>query len=183
MHDLIAPSIRLRPAREADARFILDLRLDERLSRFLSQVDDDLEKQREWLRKYEQRESQGQEYYFIIESHAGHPYGTVRVYDLRPDSFSWGSWILAHDRPQSAAIESTLAIYDFGFYELQFPKSHFDVRKDNEKVIRYHQRFGAHRTGEDELNVFFEFTREDYDRVRPDYARFVSAPSSGGPAQ
>lgn len=180
MHVLNGNSIRLRPARVADARFILDLRLDVRLNRFLSSVDDDLGRQQEWLANYELREAQGQEYYFIIESHAGRPYGTVRVYDFRPDSFAWGSWILSHDRPQTAAIESTVCVYDFGFLELQFPKSRFDVRKGNDKVIRYHERFGAKRTGEDDLNVYFEFLRQDYERVRPDYERFLSAPSSPG---
>ena len=70
-----------------DAEFILNLRLDEELNQFISKVDDDIKKQKKWLKKYKKREAQEKEYYFIIESKSGKQYGTVRLYDFKDESF------------------------------------------------------------------------------------------------
>ena len=70
-------------------RLFLDLRLDNRLNQFMSRVDNDLNKQIEWIRDYKKRP---EEFYFIIESKNKEDYGTIRVYDIKGDSFCWGSW-------------------------------------------------------------------------------------------
>lgn len=64
-------------------------------------------------------------------------------------------------------------MYDFTFYELGFTQSHFNVRKDNIKVIAFHKKFGAIITGEDDENYYFKFTLEDYVKMRRKYAKFV----------
>lgn len=64
-------------------------------------------------------------------------------------------------------------MHDFTFYELGFTQSHFDVRKDNIKVIAFHKKFGAIITGEDDENYYFKFTLEDYVKMRKKYAKFV----------
>ena len=58
----------LRLVVEEDAQFILQLRLDESLNRFLSKVDSNQDEQREWIKRYKCREREKLEYYFIIES-------------------------------------------------------------------------------------------------------------------
>lgn len=138
------PRLAFRNAEPRDAEFILSLRLDPVKNTHLSQVPDDLDRQRAWLADYA-------DLYFVIE-HEGRSVGTVRLYDQRGTSFSWGSWILSADAPRSAAVESTLMVYRLGL-ELGFGASHFEVRKANEKVWQYHERCGAERTGE---------TAEDY---------------------
>jgi RimJ/RimL family protein N-acetyltransferase len=137
-----------------DAEFILSLRLNPDKGRHLSSTDADLEKQRLWLRSCASDESQ---VYFIIEAE-GRSVGTVRLYDQQGDSYAWGSWILVNDAPRSAALESTLMVYHFGL-ELGFASAHFDVRKGNEKVWAYHERFGAVRTSEDEENYYYRIDR------------------------
>ncbi len=99
--------------------------------------------------------------------------GLVRVYDLKKDSFCWGSWLIKNGAPKSTAIESSLQIYEFGFGELGFQQSHFDVRKENQKVVVFHERFGAVRVNEDELNYYFIFKESTYQNTKRKYKKFV----------
>lgn len=155
-------TIRFRFVEERDAAFILTLRLDERYNQHLSKVEADVNKQRAWINEYKKDEEQGVQYYFIIERLDGTPCGTVRVYDLKPDSFCWGSWILNEDKTRYAAIETALLIYRFGFEILKFEKSHFEVDKRNTHVVSFHEKFGAQKIAEDEVNHYFEFYKTTY---------------------
>lgn len=155
---LESKSIRLRFVEETDAEFILKLRLDEKYNQFLSAVTADLQSQKDWIKKYKNDEKDKKQFYFIIERLDGTPCGTVRVYDLKQDSFCWGSWILNEDKTRYAALESAFLVYKFGFEVLGFKKSHFDVMKGNERVISFHKKMGAVQTGEDEQNYYFEIT-------------------------
>lgn len=148
--DVRGPRLRFRDAVPDDAGFILSLRLDPEKNVHLSQTSPDVAAQRAWLQAYQSDPSQ---IYFIIE-HDHRPVGTVRLYDQRGDSFAWGSWILADGAPRSAAVESTLMVYSVGL-ELGFTAAHFDVRRANEKVWRYHERFGAQRAGETDVDYFY----------------------------
>ena len=167
---------RLRLATEADAPFIFKLRHDESRNRYLSTIGDEVAAQAVWLRKYKEREARGEEYYFIIEDAAGEPRGTLRIYDYRGDSFSWGSWIIAPGAPPALAIESALLVYEFAFGQLGFRNCHFEVRKGNERVVAFHERFGARKSGEDELAYQFTYPREAYDAIRARYARYLPEP-------
>ncbi len=166
------PSIRMELARPHHAAFIHRLRDDPTLNRHLSQVTGGVEGQVRFLERYASLEAAGSEYYFvIINRKTDELCGTVRLYDMRPASFCWGSWILAPGRPRLAAVESALFVYDFGFGCLGFPASHFDVRKENTGVIAFHERMGARRTGEDEANIYFELTREIFGRQLPEMTK------------
>ena len=155
---LESKSIRLRFVEETDAEFILKLRLDEKYNQFLSAVTADLQSQKDWIKKYKNDEKDKKQFYFIIERLDGTPCGTVRIYDLKQDSFCWGGWILNEDKTRYAALESAFLVYKFGFEVLGFKKSHFDVMKGNERVISFHKKMGAVQTGEDEQNYYFEIT-------------------------
>jgi RimJ/RimL family protein N-acetyltransferase len=145
-----------RDATPEDAAFILSLRLDPAKNKHLSPVPPDLGKQREWLERYGTDDSQ---IYFIIE-HESRPVGTVRLYDQRGTSFCWGSWILANDRPEHSAVESALMVYAVAL-ELGFTASHFDVRKANQKVWQHHEREGATRVGETDLDYLYTIGASD----------------------
>jgi hypothetical protein len=168
----IAKHIRFRMVEKDDAAFILSLRLDPEKSRFISPVRDDLEAQERWITEYKHREAKGEEFYFIIESHEGEKLGTIRLYDFRGDSFCWGSWILKHDAPPYAAIESVLSVYEIALKRLGFRQSHTDVRKGNTTVNSFLRQFGAETTSEDELNNYYRMTAETYERTRKNYRRF-----------
>ena len=155
---LESKSVRLRLVEETDAKFILQLRLDRKYNQFLSAVSPDLQLQKDWIKKYKNEEKAKKQFYFIIERIDGLPCGTVRVYDLKEDSFCWGSWILNENKTQYAAIESAFLVYKFGFEVLGYKKSHFDVRRENKKVISFHIKMGAKEMSTDEQNRYFEIT-------------------------
>ncbi|MGA4533500.1 GNAT family N-acetyltransferase [Ectopseudomonas chengduensis] len=167
---LESKSIRLRFVEDSDAEFILSLRLDDRYNTFLSSVSSDVEAQKKWIRKYKDDERNGTQYYFIIERLDGTPCGTVRIYDIRNDSFCWGSWILNEKKTRYAALESAFLVYEFGFNQLGFKKSHFDVMKGNKGVIKFHTRIGAVKTSEDEINDYFEITEEAVEKAKENLA-------------
>lgn len=166
-------NINMRTVTQEDAEFIYAMRQNQDKTKYLSKVTGTVESQKEWIRNYKQREETKEEFYFVIESKHEEKLGLVRMYDFRDDSFCWGSWLIKEDAPKTTAIESALQIYEFGFYDLKFQKSHFDVRKGNDKVVAFHQRFGAKIVDEDELQYFFNFEKSDYEITKEKYKRYL----------
>lgn len=170
---LCGKNINMRTVEVTDAEFIYSMRQNEVKTKYLSKVSGTTESQKEWIKYYKQRESEKQEFYFLIESKENVKLGLVRMYDFKDSSFCWGSWLIKEDAPKTTAIESALQIYEFGFYSLGFEKSHFDVRKGNDKVIAFHQRFGAKIVAENELDYFFNFDKNDYEVTKEKYKRYL----------
>lgn len=165
MH-LTSKTVSMRLVEESDAEFILSLRTDDKYNKHLSAVSQDVDSQIQWIKNYKKDEIERSQFYFIIERNDGVRCGTVRIYDIRNDSFSWGSWILNEEKTRYAAIESAFLVYSFGFGELGFKKCHFEVRKGNEKVISFHEKMGALKTGETDMEYFFEITSESVSKAR-----------------
>ena len=168
--------VTFRLAEPSDAEFILNLRLDVNKSRHLSQTSNDLAMQRTWLENYKLREQRNEEFYYIIEDNGQRDLGVIRLYDFQNDSFCWGSWILCDGAPSYAAIESALLVYEIAFYQLGFTKSHFDVHKQNLRVLDFHQRFGAVIVDEDEDIFYLNISKEQYERTRQRYRKFFKEP-------
>lgn len=163
-------TLTFRDASVDDAEFILSLRTDAGKSKYLSTTSGDVDAQRQWLEKYASAAGQA---YFIIE-YEGQSIGTVRLYDQRGDSFSWGSWILMDGRPRHAAMESALMVYSFAIDFLGFDACHFEVMKGNERVIQFHERFGVERVGENEDTYFFELGKDAIRSSLSRYGQFLS---------
>lgn len=163
---LKSKTVQLRLVEESDAEFIVGLRVDEKYNKHLSAVTDDVKAQVKWIRRYKDDEASKQQFYFIIERLDGLRCGTVRVYDFVGESFSWGSWILNEQKTRYAAIESAFLVYRFAFEELGFKRCHFEVRKGNERVISFHEKMGAVKTGETELEYLFEITKSAVEQSR-----------------
>lgn len=158
-----------RDACRDDAEFILSLRTDKEKSRYLTATSGDLAAQRDWLDGYASSDDQ---VYFIIE-YQGEAIGTVRLYDVQQNSFCWGSWILKDSRPRQAAIESALMVYAYGVDHLGFNASHFDVRKGNERVWKFHERFDAKRVSETDLDYFYAIDLTAIQDARLRFAEFL----------
>ena len=173
MKSLKSKSIQFRLITEDDAEFVLSLRLNAKYNTFLSQVGPDLQSQKKWISSYKKDEKLGLQYYFIIERLDGTPCGTVRLYDFKDGSFCWGSWILNDEKTKYAALESAFLVYKFGFDELNYQSCHFDVMKGNQQVLSFHEKLGAHRTGEDENNFYFKITPETISSMRKKYNRII----------
>ena len=167
---VVGKTLTFRNATADDAAFILSLRTDVEKSRYLSAVSSDLAEQQAWLERYSKAQDQA---YFIIE-HQNAAIGTVRLYDPQGESFSWGSWILHSSRPSHAAMESALMVYAYAVDHLGFSSAHFDVRKGNERVWQFHERFGAVRIGESELDFLYRIDSIAITASRQHYSRFLT---------
>ncbi|MEQ0828319.1 MULTISPECIES: GNAT family N-acetyltransferase [Enterobacter] len=153
---IVGRSVKLRNVKTDDAAFIVALRTNEKKGRFISTTSDDVKAQEKWIEGY--LKSKGQAY-FIITDLDDIPFGTVRIYDQQQDSFCWGSWVIHEDAPSHFAIESALLVYYYAL-KLGFTRAHFDVRKGNHSVIRFHERFGAVRQKETEDDILFTISKD-----------------------
>lgn len=152
----------LRLVQPEDAQYIHGLRTDPTYNGHLSTVTGTVEDQRSWIEAYKTREAAGSEYYFVIERKDGVRCGVVRLYDVSGGQFTWGSWILEHNKPRKAALESALLIYRYGFEVLGLLRSVFDVRRGNEHTLAFHRRLKATQTHEDDQNIYFVYSREQF---------------------
>jgi RimJ/RimL family protein N-acetyltransferase len=166
---VVGKSLFFRDANVTDASFILALRTDVEKSRYLSAVSGGLPEQERWLTAYQAANDQA---YFIIE-YQNEPIGTVRLYDPQGKSFCWGSWILANTRPSHAAMESALMVYSYAVDHLGFTAAHFDVRKGNERVWQFHERFGAQRVAETDLDYLYALDLDAIRAARVKYRRYL----------
>lgn len=166
---MVGKTLRFRNATVDDAAFILSLRTDVEKARYLSAVSGELAEQQAWLERYAQADDQA---YFVIE-YQGAPIGTVRLYDPEGESFCWGSWILLSSRPSQAAMESALMVCSYAVDHLGFTAAHFNVRKGNERVWQVHERFGAVRTAETELDCLYRTEAPAIKASRIRYRRFL----------
>lgn len=158
-----------RNATVSDAGFIHALRMDERKSRFINKVPPDVDAQKRWLENYATVIDQA---YFVIE-YKEIPIGTVRFYDQKENSFCWGSWILAPDSPTHAAMESALMVYAYALDHLGFSRAHFEVRRGNESVWKFHERFGAVRVKESEFDYFYVLESSEIKSSMHRYAKYL----------
>ena len=145
-----------------DAAYIHGLRMNPAYNAYLSAVNGSVDDQRGWIEAYKAREAAGLEFYYIIERHDGTPCGSVRLYDINNDSFTWGSWILDRNKPKKAALESALLSFGVGFDSLNKEKALIDVRYLNTHAAAFYRRFGAVETGQDDRNIYFELSRAVY---------------------
>jgi len=172
----------LRFAEVDDAEFILSLRTDPKLGKFISYTDPDIATQRKWIENYKKREKSGQEYYFIAEDKKGDSYGTIRLYNFDERSFEIGSWLFRADAPLGMAIKAHFIGFEVGFEKLQAEYCRFDIRKENTGVLRYMQDFITNLIGEDELNYYFTLSKENFYKRRSEIALF-SVKSKKGEAK
>ena len=140
--------VKVRLATEQDAFFILSLRTDERLSRFLHKTDNDLVKQLEWMKAYKEREHKGEDYYFI--------------YTNDDDCGTGGSWLCKPDTDVEASIATLLIMRDIMFDCIGLQNDLFDVRKGNSHVQKIHKMMGAKMIGETDLDYLFKLSKSDY---------------------
>lgn len=166
-NETVGNTVILRLVEQSDAEYIWKLRTDSRYNTHLSPVSGTPDDQRRWIEGYKKKESSGRDYYFIILRRDDRtPCGTIRIYDIENESFTWGSWILDENKPAKAALDSALQIYSIAFDVLKLKKSVFDVRKDNARTLAFHDRFGAIRTGETESDILFELPKSLFVGIR-----------------
>ncbi len=166
-------SIEIRLVETEDAPFIVELRNDPRLGRYLSKTSSSITEQEKWIIDYKEREALKEEFYFLI-SENGIKRGLYRLYNINKYSFTIGSWLFAKCEILNLPIFIDIIISEFGFDVLNIPVLLFDVRKENKKVIHYHLLKRPLIYYEDNLNLYCLLKREKWEDTKGRVAHFFN---------
>lgn len=158
---LEGPAWRIRPVRDEDAPFIVELRNDPALGRYLHGGAANTSQQLDWLARYYERAG---DYYFVVERRdTQSPEGLIALYDLdtQTQRAEWGRWIL---KPQSlAAVESAWLIYRAAFEVLGLQGVYCRTVADNQAVVSFHDSCGL--TDRERLTAQFQLGDETLDAI------------------
>lgn len=173
------PNLTLRLIRPEDADYVFALRSDPTYNRYLSEVRGTAQDQRRWIENYKTREADLRELYYVIERKDGTRCGLVRLYDIGSDSFTWGSWILDHNKPRKAALESALLSFGVGFDGLGSPLALVDVRITNGRALAFYQRLKMTELRRDDCDIYFSYSRSQFEADRAGYLAILEEEPAG----
>jgi RimJ/RimL family protein N-acetyltransferase len=169
--DLIGKYVTLKPVDETDSEFIIKLRNDDFISRYLPKIPDDLNGQKNWIRKQRAREG---EYYFVIcDRPEDRRIGTLSIYDIRGSEAETGRAASLGTALQNT--EAVLLLYDFAFHLLNLNRTRIAIIPGNENVIAMNRRLGYVRypSGDKEGMICYILERTAYfqntERIRRFY--------------
>lgn len=157
---------------ESDAEFIYKLRSDPQLSKYIHDIHGGVEEQREWIRKYKEREAAGNEYYLIFFKD-DRPVGLNRLYSFHDTTYTGGSWVMEPNSPMEVVLAVPLIIREIAFEELgmTFEDNYDATHVDNKKVIKFNQMFGCkiykHFMDVKGEYVAMSLTKEDFEANKP----------------
>jgi hypothetical protein len=156
-----------RPVEVSDAQFILDLRTDEKLGKYISKTDGGIDQQVHWISEYKKRENAESEFYYVTEDDSGNSLGLYRLYNFDWNCFEGGSWLYKRAIPPSTSILGDFAVRDIAFEVLQFEFCNLLVRKKNRPVLQYHMAFNPEIIKEDESDIYLRVSHDNY-KIRRD---------------
>lgn len=157
--------LNVRLVSERDVDYILTLRTNKYLTRFIHQTDDDRDEQIEWIKRYKNREAEGREYYFIYHQ-AGKPVGLNRIYNIFEYYGTIGSWICNPDNDPATSLKTYILMFDMMFEHIKLDITIFDVRKVNKHVWKLHKMLGAVQVGESDIDYYFTLNKDSYYKNR-----------------
>jgi hypothetical protein len=163
-----------RLVKEEDAEFIIMIRTNQRLSRFIHATQKDINKQKEWIKGYKEREKIGKEYYYIFEDKGGISLGVSRIYNICKNEFTHGSWVFSPTAQVGCAVLGDVIVREIGFELLSLEKDFFDVRKKNIIVLKYNMGYNPSIIKEDELNIYFQLDYQNFKKGRQKYVSIVN---------
>lgn len=165
--------IECRMATEEDSSFIISLRTNDKLSRYLHSTDSDIMKQKEWMRRYEERHINGEDYYFVY-SHHGIPFSVNRIYNITEKTATGGSWICVPGTIPEISMASLVLMRDILFEFLGKEYDLFDVQIGNKQVRKLHIMLGAEKVGTTGDQENFSLYKKDYFRCREDFLNLLN---------
>ena len=163
------PNLILRLIEPEDAAYVHSLRSSPAYNAHLSTVTGTVDDQRTWIEDYKSREAQKQEFYYVIELKDGTRCGLVRLYDIKAESFTWGSWILDENKPRKAALESAILSFGIGFDVIECAVANVDVRSGNKHATSFYERLGMTETHRKDGQIFFAYPRARFDADKEAY--------------
>jgi RimJ/RimL family protein N-acetyltransferase len=169
------PNLALRLVCPDDAEYVFALRTNPAYNLYLSEVRGTASDQRRWIEDYKAREADLQELYYVIERKDGVRCGLVRLYDIGPSSFTWGSWILDHNKTRKAALESAILSLGVGFTDIGLSSAMVEVRRENERARNFYVRFGMTELRSVEDKDYFICRREIFEANRERFMTILQA--------
>lgn len=160
----------LRIASENDAEFILELRLNPTLNKFIGETDPSVEKQRQWINRTYQNKN---DFHFIIEDKNNVPWGTIAVYgiDYKKCLAEWGRWITKPNTPITVSIESAILVQYFAYKKLNLKSLHGGANNLNWQVVNFHKMY-ANVVSIDDTHTWFTFDIDNLKTLAKKYRKF-----------
>lgn len=162
--------LEVRFVTESDAEFILKLRTDKTLSKYLHPVSPDIEAQRFWISCYKKRQEKGLDYYFIFIKN-GQKLGLERIYDVSDDSFTHGSLVFDPLSPLGTSVIADIITREIAFNELNLTKNYFDVCKGNINVKNYHLKYSPSFIREDDNSYYYMLEKHNFEINKNKYLK------------
>lgn len=153
--------LHVRLVTEDDAEFIVSLRTDKKLGRFINETSPDIKDQIKWIQSYKKHEKKGTDYYFIYFKDE-QPIGVNRIYNILENYATIGSWICSPSNDTETSLATYFFMLDILFEYLYLDLTIFDVRKKNTHVWKLHKMAGAVNVGESELDYYFVINKQTY---------------------
>lgn len=137
--------VNLRSVMKEDAEFILKVRNNSEISKFLPSLNVTVDQQQEWI-NHQRNDSDS--YYFIIEDKTKNRIGTVSVYNIVENHAEVGRFCSLGNSIQNS--EAALILDDFIFQKLSIDYLDIWAYKDNRPVLALNKGFGCVWEGEGE---------------------------------
>lgn len=155
---------------EDDAEYITKLRTDPKKSKYISHTDTDVEKQRNWIATYKEREKAGLEYYFFITCNKV-PAGVIRIYHIHDGNFEIGSIVMEDTAPIHCVLATTIMTKEIAFEILELGTETSEAYANNKQVIKLQKSWNKTLVGTvvDSVgeNMIFQLTKEAYFQIKP----------------
>lgn len=158
-------SLKMRLVNENDADFIVSLRSNPQLTKYMVTLSDDIAKQKEWIANYKLLEREGKDYYFIFEIEEK-KMGVLRIsyIDMNGKTAKAANWIKIPSE-RSVTVKMFTLWFFVIFDVLKLDSFYSDVHKDNERSLRYFKEYNFSCSNNPNENEHFDIvgTRKDYD--------------------
>lgn len=162
----------IRSVKEYDSEFILKLRTDKELSKYINKTENNIQKQKEWIRNQIKTEN---DYYFIVANKEKKNIGLASIYNIKDGIAEFGRWISEGNQIQN--LEMVILLHDFAFFKLDIRELYYVIVKDNKKVISFWKRFGAKYELEYKNENFdiiqYRLKREEYIKIREKQIKLI----------
>lgn len=120
-----------------DAKFILGLRNDATISKYLPKLNITVDQQIKWI---EAQRDNLSSYYFVMKTKASESIGTFGVYDILDSHAETGRFASIGDSMQN--VEAMVLLFDFVFHTLRLDYITCWVYSDNKSVLSLNTKFG-----------------------------------------
>ena len=170
--------LHIRLVKEEDAEFIVRLRTDEKLSKFIHSTKNDIQKQIDYIKDYKEREARGEDYYFIF-SYQHQTVGVARLYNINERHFTFGSWLFLPNIPFWIPAAGAVISREIGFefLEKDVEKEVDGTHENNKGVILFSKmlgmNFNSFRMDTKGKYLTGELKKEDFEKNKLKITRII----------